>query len=117
KRAFQCFFIRIQSSAWIARPLRHDLSISWNRLLVPHCRRILGRQRKSSHANVVLVSLETRLDQAEGGYQENIDSTQHAGRKKDRVLSTLDKRSERAGIFPTREPPGQRSRRRSSGFR
>src|SRR4029450_5069475 len=78
---------------------------------------VMGRRRKSAHANVVWVSLETRLDQAEGDYRKRIDSTQHAGRKKDRVLSTLDKRSNRAGIFPSRESPGQRARRRASGFR
>src|SRR5947209_3550061 len=85
--------------------------------MVPHGSRVVGRQGKSSVANVVLVSLETRLDQTEGDYQKKIDSTQDAGRKKHRVLSALEKRSDRTGIFPSGESSGQRSRRRASGFR
>src|SRR5437764_12538239 len=65
----------------------------------------------------MLVSLETRLDQTEDDYQKKIATTRYAGGKKDRVLSTLDTRSNWARIFPSRESSGQRPRCFASGFR
>src|SRR5437764_1157799 len=59
----------------------------------------------------------TRFDQTEDDYQKKIATTRYAGGKKDRVLSTLDTRSNWARIFPSRESSGQRPRCFASGFR